>query len=87
MPVFEDYFDQMKSDIADMVNQGTRWGSAITGALFIKEFSGGLPWVHLDIAGPAWADESKPYQAKGATGVGVRTLAQLALAVRDWAKA
>ena len=87
MPVFDDYFEQMKSEIADMVNQGTRWGSAITGALFIKEFSGGLPWVHLDIAGPAWSDESKPYQAKGATGIGVRTLAQLALAVRDWAKA
>ncbi len=82
MPVFDDYFDQLKSEIADFTNTGGRPAGAITGALFIKEFAGGLPWVHLDIAGTAWAEEAKPYQPKGATGVAVRTLAELAFAAR-----
>ena len=47
-------------------------------ALFLKEFAGGLPWVHMDIAGTAWADEDRPFMPKGATGVAVRTLAELA---------
>jgi leucyl aminopeptidase len=85
MPVFEDYFEQLKSEIADFTNTGGRAGGAITGALFIKEFAGGLPWVHMDIAGTAWAEESKPYQPKGATGVAVRTLAELALGAGSWA--
>jgi leucyl aminopeptidase len=84
MPVFEDYFEQLKSEIADFTNTGGRAGGAITGALFIKEFAGGLPWVHMDIAGTAWAEESKPYQPKGATGVAVRTLAELAFAAKSW---
>ena len=71
MPVFDDYFEQLKSEIADFTNTGGRAGGAITGALFIKEFAGDLPWVHMDIAGTAWAEEAKPYQPKGATGVGV----------------
>lgn len=86
MPDFDDFMEQLKSEIADFSNSGTRWGSASVGAVFVKEFSGGLPWVHLDIAGPAWAEEQKTYQAKGATGVGVRTLAELALAARTWGK-
>jgi leucyl aminopeptidase len=84
MPVFEDYFEQLKSEIADFTNTGGRAGGAITAALFIKEFAGGLPWVHMDIAGTAWAEENKPYQPKGATGVAVRTLAELALAAGTW---
>jgi leucyl aminopeptidase len=84
MPVFDDYKEQLKSEIADFTNTGGRAGGAITGALFIKEFSGDLPWVHIDIAGTAWAEESKPYQPKGATGVGVRTLVELALAGPAW---
>ena len=84
MPVFDDYFEQLKSEIADFTNTGGRAGGAITGALFIKEFAGGLPWVHMDIAGTAWAEESKPYQPKGATGVAVRTLVELALAAETW---
>src|SRR5688572_3495371 len=84
MPVFDDYFEQLKSEIADFTNTGGRAGGAITGALFIKEFAGGLPWVHMDIAGTAWAEETKPYQPKGATGVAVRTLAELALAAGTW---
>jgi leucyl aminopeptidase len=84
MPVFEDYFEQLKSDIADMTNTGGRPAGAITAALFLKEFAGGLPWVHMDIAGTAWADDAKPYMPKGATGVAVRTLAELALAAPNW---
>jgi leucyl aminopeptidase len=79
MPLFDDYFELFKSDIADFANTGGRPGGAITGALFIKQFTGDLPWVHMDIAGTAWAEEAKPYQPKGATGAGVRTLAELAL--------
>jgi leucyl aminopeptidase len=85
MPVFDDYKDLLKSEIADFTNTGGRAGGAISAALFIKEFAGNLPWVHMDIAGTAWAEETKPYQPKGATGVGVRTLAELALDVDSWA--
>ena len=86
MPVFDDYKEQFKSEIADFTNTGGRAGGAITGALFIKEFAGDLPWVHMDIAGTAWAEDAKPYQPKGATGVGVRTLAELALDADTWGK-
>ncbi|MBI2829040.1 MAG: leucyl aminopeptidase [Acidobacteria bacterium] len=86
LPVFDDYKELFKSEIADFGNTGGRAGGAITGALFIKEFTGDLPWVHMDIAGTAWAEDAKPYQPKGATGVGVRTLAELALDVEAWAK-
>jgi leucyl aminopeptidase len=86
MPLFDDYKELFKSEIADFANTGGRAGGAITGALFIKEFTGNLPWVHMDIAGTAWAEEAKPYQPKGATGVAVRTLAELALDVDAWAK-
>ena len=81
MPMFEEYREQLRSEIADMVNVGGLPAGAITAALFLKEFTGGLPWAHLDIAGTAWADEARPYQPKGATGVGVRTLAELALSM------
>ena len=84
MPIFDDYRELFKSEIADFGNTGGRAGGAITGALFIKEFTGDLPWVHMDIAGTAWAEDAKPYQPKGATGVGVRTLAELALDVDAW---
>ena len=86
MPVFDDYKDQLKSEIADFTNTGGRAGGAITGALFIKEFAGDGPWVHMDIAGTAWAEEAKPYQPKGATGVAVRTLAELALDAQAWSR-
>jgi len=86
MPVFDDYKEQLKSEIADFTNTGGRAGGAITGALFIREFAGDLPWVHIDIAGTAWAEETKPYQPKGATGVAVRTLVEVALAADSWSK-
>ncbi len=84
MPVFDDYKDLLKSEIADFTNTGGRAGGAISAALFIKEFAGELPWVHMDIAGTAWVEDAKPYQPKGATGVGVRTLAELALSAESW---
>jgi len=85
MPVFEDYREQLKSEIADLTNTGTRAGGAITAALFIREFVGDLPWVHMDIAGTAWSEEARPYQPKGATGVAVRTLVELACDSGTWA--
>jgi leucyl aminopeptidase len=78
MPIFEEYREQLKSEIADFTNTGGRPAGSITAALFLNEFTGGLPWVHMDIAGTAWAEESKPYLPKGPTGVAVRTLAELA---------
>lgn len=84
MPIFDEYLEQIKSDIADLVNSGGRPAGAITAAMFLKEFAGGLPWVHMDIAGTAWADDAKPYQPKGASGVAVRTLAELPFTYERW---
>jgi leucyl aminopeptidase len=78
LPLFDEYKDQIKSDIADLMNTGGRAAGSITAAMFLKEFVGDVPWVHLDIAGTAWADEAKPYLPKGPSGVAVRTLAALA---------
>ncbi len=77
LPVDEDYHDLYKSSIADLANTGGRYGGAITGAMFVGEFAGDTPWVHLDIAGTRWANEEKPYQAKGPTGAALRTLVHL----------
>jgi leucyl aminopeptidase len=87
MPTHDDYFDQLKSDVADMTNTGGRPGGAVTAAVFLKQFTGGLPWAHLDIAGVAWADDARPYQVKGATGAATRLLAELALAPGAWQRA
>jgi leucyl aminopeptidase len=78
MPLFDEYRDQIKSDIADIMNTGGRAAGSITAAMFLKEFADSLPWAHLDIAGTAWAEEAKPYLPKGPSGVAVRTLAALA---------
>jgi leucyl aminopeptidase len=78
LPLFEEYKDQIKSDIADLLNTGGRAASSITAAMFLKAFVDDVPWVHLDIAGTAWADEARPYLPKGPSGVAVRTLAALA---------
>ncbi|MGP8248043.1 MAG: leucyl aminopeptidase [Bryobacteraceae bacterium] len=81
MPLDDDYIEYLKSAFADLANVGGRWGGAITAAKFLQEFVNETPWVHLDIAGTAWLDESKPYMAKGPTGLPVRTLVRLAM---DW---
>jgi leucyl aminopeptidase len=78
MPLFEEYREALKSEIADMLNSPGRPAGAITAAMFLKEFVGTTPWAHLDIAGTAWAEEAKPWTVKGATGVMVRTLVEVA---------
>jgi leucyl aminopeptidase len=77
LPVDDDYRELYKSTIADLANTGGRYGGAITGAMFIGEFAGDTPWVHLDIAGTRWANDDKPYRAKGPTGHGVHTLVEV----------
>jgi leucyl aminopeptidase len=84
MPLFEEHAEQLRSEIADMLNTGGRPGGACTAAMFLKEFAGGLPWAHLDIAGTAWFDEAKPWMPKGASGVAVRGLAELAFTSGSW---
>jgi leucyl aminopeptidase len=78
MPVDDEYKEVLKSAFADLPNIGNRWGGAITAAMFLKEFVETTPWVHLDIAGTAWLEESKPYLAKGPSGAPLRTLVRLA---------
>ena len=75
LPMFKLYDDKVKSKVADIKNIGEgRWGGAITAAKFLENFVGETPWVHMDIAGPAFADSAKPYRDAGATGALVRTL-------------
>ncbi len=77
MPCTDDYREQIKSSIADIMNTGgSRYGGAIAGAMFLKEFAGDTPWIHLDIAGTAWIDDQKPWQSKGPSGVGVRSITE-----------
>ena len=84
MPLYDEYFDQIRSEIADMMNSGGRAGGACTAAIFLKEFAGEIPWAHMDIAGTAWAEEGKPYQQKGPIGIAVRTLAELPFTYERW---
>ena len=75
LPLFDEDREKIKSDIADMINTGSKGKSgAQNGAVFIEKFAGDIPWVHIDIAGPSWIDKEDPYGPKGPTGVGVRTL-------------
>jgi leucyl aminopeptidase len=75
LPCTDDYKDQIKSQIADMMNTGkTRGGGASSAAMLLKEFAGDTPWIHLDIAGCAWNDESKPWIANGPSGTPVRSI-------------
>jgi len=81
MPIFDEYKEQIKSDVADMKNTGGRYGGAITAALFLAEFIEDTPWVHIDIAGTAESDKDRGYVVKGATGVAVRTVVNLVLSM------
>ena len=76
LPVEDDYREMIKSNIADIVNSGGRWGGAVTAAMFLKEFVGDTPWIHLDIAGTAWMEDAKPWIAKGPSGIPVRSLVE-----------
>ncbi len=82
LPLWDEYFDLIRSDIADIKNTGGRWGGAITASAFLARFAEEFPWAHLDIAGPAWRDTDLPYTPKGASGVGVRMLTELVAAWR-----
>ncbi len=84
LPLYEDYREQLRSATADLMNVGGREAGACTAAAFLRGFAGDVPWAHLDIAGTAWASDSRPGQAKGATGVMVRTLVELASASASW---
>lgn len=81
LPLEEEYRSSMESDIADMKNTTGRYGGAIGAALILSEFVGDVPWVHLDIAGPARADKTDHYITKGGSGFGVRTLVSIARAM------
>ncbi len=81
MPMYEEYSELNKSDIADIKNSGGRWGGAITAAKFLAEFVGDTPWAHIDIAGTARSEKERGYVVKGATGAGVRTLVNFALSL------
>ncbi len=76
LPLDDEYKENIKSGIADMVNSGGRWGGAINAAMFLKEFAEETPWIHLDIAGTAWMEDSKPWIAKGPSGIALRSLVE-----------
>lgn len=81
LPMHDDYKEKIKSDVADVKNSGSRYAGAITAAQFLAEFIGDTPWVHLDIAGTSMSEKERGYIIKGATGVPVRTLINLVLAL------
>jgi leucyl aminopeptidase len=81
LPLDDEYKETLKSNIADMVNAGSRWGGAIFAAMFLKEFAEDTPWIHLDIAGTAWMEEGKPWIAKGPSGIALRSLVEF---VKGW---
>ena len=74
LPMFKEYFDSLKSDIADMKNTGSRYGGAQTAGVFLQEFVKDVKWAHIDIAGTAFLEKPEKEFIKGATGSGVRTL-------------
>ncbi|MDK2744245.1 MAG: leucyl aminopeptidase [Nitrospira sp. BO4] len=76
MPLWDEYFEQLRSDVADMRNIGGRGGGMITAALFLSKFVGDCPWIHLDIASTDWSERERAYIPKGPTGIGTRLLIQ-----------
>jgi leucyl aminopeptidase len=76
LPLDDEYKENIRSNIADMVNSGGRWGGAINAAMFLKEFAEDTPWIHLDIAGTAWMEEQQPWIAKGPSGIALRSLVE-----------
>jgi len=76
LPLDDEYKENIKSTIADIVNSGGRWGGAINAAMFLKEFAEDTPWIHLDIAGTAWMEDQKPWIAKGPSGIALRSLVE-----------
>jgi leucyl aminopeptidase len=83
LPLDDEYKETLKSNIADMVNAGSRYGGAIFAAMFLKEFAEDTPWIHLDIAGTAWMEDNKPWIAKGPSGIALRSLVEF---VKGWSE-
>jgi leucyl aminopeptidase len=83
MPLWEEYQEFLKSDLADMKNTGGKWGAAIIAATLLKNFVGDFPWIHVDVAGVDFKDKDDSYWSKGATGFGARLLLHF---LRDWWK-
>ncbi len=81
MPADDEYRELLKTVYADIGNVGGRAGGASSAAVFLKEFVGDTPWIHVDIAGTAWLDDAKPYMAKGPTAIPLGTFVRLA---QDW---
>jgi leucyl aminopeptidase len=77
MPLFEEYKEYIRSDIADLKNTGGKSGALMSSGYFLSEFAGEVPWVHLDIAGTAWLEKERTYTPKGASGIGVRLILNL----------
>ena len=82
LPLDEEYKESIRSNIADIMNTGGRYGGAITAAMFLKEFAEETPWIHLDIAGTAWMEDNKAWIAKGPSGIALRSLVEF---VKDFA--
>jgi leucyl aminopeptidase len=76
LPLDDEYKEQIRSTIADIMNTGGRWGGAINAAMFLKEFAEDTPWIHLDIAGTAWMEDQKPWIAKGPSGIALRSVVE-----------
>jgi leucyl aminopeptidase len=83
MPLWKEYDEFLKSDLADIKNVGGRFGGSILAAKFLQSFVGDLPWIHLDIAGVDVKEKDDSYHSKGATGFGARLLLQF---LKDWKK-
>ena len=83
MPLFPEYKEQIKGTTGDLLNTGGRAGGSCTAAAFLKEFTGGVPWIHLDIAGTAYTESEKPYQAKGPSGQIIRTMVDFVIATAE----
>jgi leucyl aminopeptidase len=85
LPMYDDYMDYLKSDVADVKNvtsnNAPNPAGSIVGGKFLQQFVGDTPWAHLDVAGPSWTEQPAGYLSKGASGVGVRLLLQL---IKDW---
>ncbi len=79
MPLFDGYYNQLKSKVADMKNVGGRPAGSCTAAAFLSNFAEGFPWAHIDIAGVAWVEKPTPLCEEGMTGAGVRVMTELLL--------
>ena len=77
LPLDADFYELIRSNIADLKNVGGKWGGASSAAKFLEQFVADVPWVHLDIAGPSWSDSEGPSRDPGGTGCFVRTLVRL----------